>query len=86
MTTSHASHAEVEAVQRRSLSNERVSSDFMALASHMMHCQRSRGRFFTVRVTLETLHAITAPRLVTTGAALVACSLGLLGLGLLTMA
>ncbi|MDB5869568.1 MAG: hypothetical protein JWP96_1900 [Polaromonas sp.] len=57
-----------------------VSSDFSALASHMTDCQRSRGRFFTLRTTLEALHSITAPRLVTTGAFLVACSLGLLAL------
>lgn len=68
------------------LSNELVSSDFMALASHMSDCQRSRGRFFTLRTRLESLHAVTAPRLVTTGAALAICSLGLVGLGLLTMA
>ncbi|MBH2020579.1 hypothetical protein [Polaromonas sp.] len=80
MITSHA-----EAAQRLSLSNKLVSSDFMALASHMTRCQRSRGRFFTLRTALETVHAFTAPRLVTTGAALVACSLGLVGLGLLTM-
>ena len=81
MTTFHA-----DAAQRLSLSNELVSSDFMALASHMMDCQRSQGRFFTLRTALETLHAVTAPRLVTTAVALAACSLGLVGLGLLTMA
>jgi hypothetical protein len=81
MTPSHA-----EAAQRLSLSNEFVSSDFMALASHMTDCQRSRGRFFTLRTLLETVHAAVAPRLVTTGAALMVCSLGLVGLGLLTLA
>lgn len=75
-----------QSARRLSLSNELVSSDFMALASHMTDCQRSRGRFFTLRTRLESLHAITAPRLVTTGVALVVCSLGLVGLGLLTMA
>ena len=81
MTPSYAQSA-----HRLSLSNELVSSDFMALASHMTDCQRSRGRFFTLRTRLESLHAVTASRLVTTGVALVACSLGLIGLGLLTMA
>ena len=78
MTPSHA-----EASHRFPLSSEHVSSDFMALASHMTDCQRSRGRFFTLRITLETLHAVAAPRLVTTGAVLVVCSLGLV---LLTLA
>ncbi len=60
-----------------------VTSDFMALASHMTACKRSRGRFFSVRATLEALHAFTAPRMVTTGAVLVVLSLGVLGVGLL---
>lgn len=67
-------------------SNSFVSGDFMALASHMTACQRSRGRFFTLQAALETLQALTAPRLVTTGAVCALCSLGLLGLGLLTLA
>lgn len=75
-----------EAASRFTLSSEHVSSDFSALASHMTDCQRSRGRFFTLRSTLETLHALTAPRLVTTGVVLTACSLGLVGLGLLMLA
>ncbi len=66
--------------------NDLVSSDFMALASHMTACKRSRGRFFSVRATLETLHALTAPRMVTTGAVLVAFGLVLLGMGLLAVA
>lgn len=81
MTPPHA-----KAANRFALSSEHVSSDFMALASHMTDCQRSRGRFFTLRTSLETLHAVTAPRLVTTGAVLVVCSLGLVGLGLLALA
>jgi hypothetical protein len=81
MTPSHA-----VAVNRFLPSNDHVSSDFMALASHMTDCQRSRGRFFTLRTTLETLHAVMAPRLVTTGAVLMVFSLGLVGLGLLTLA
>jgi hypothetical protein len=81
MNPSHA-----EAAYRLLPSHEMVSSDFMALAAHMTDCQRSRGRFFTLRTRLEALHAIATPRLVTTGAALVVCSLGLLGLGLLALA
>lgn len=81
MTPPHA-----KAANRFALSSEHVSSDFMALASHMTDCQRSRGRFFTLCNTLETLHAFTAPRLVTTGVVLTACSLGLVSLGLLMLA
>jgi hypothetical protein len=58
--------------------NDFVSSDFLALASHMNACHRSRGRLFMLRSSLESLHALASPRIVTTGAALVAC--GLLGL------
>lgn len=66
--------------------NDMVTSDFAALASHMTDCKRSRGRFFSVRATLESLHTLTAPRLVTTGAVLVTFSLALLGAGLLALA
>lgn len=66
--------------------NDLVTSDFTALASHMTACKRSRGRFFSVRASLESLHTLTAPRLVTTGAVLVALSLALLGAGLLALA
>ena len=65
--------------------NDFVSSDFSALASHMSDCQRSRSRFFNFHSALETLHAVTAPRLVTTGAVLLICSFALLGLGLLAL-
>ena len=65
--------------------NDFVSSDFSALASHMNDCQRSRSRFFTLRSALETLHSLTAPRLVTTGAVLLICSFVLVGLGLLAV-
>lgn len=81
MTTSHA-----QSSHRVSLSNELVSSDFMALASHMSACQRSQSRFFTFRTRLESLHAVTASRLVTTGVILAVGGLSLVGLGLLTMA
>jgi hypothetical protein len=81
MNTTHT-----QSDRRLSLSNDFVSSDFMALASHMTDCQRSRGRFFILRTRLESLHALTASRLVTTGAALTLCSLALVALGFLTMA
>lgn len=60
--------------------NDFVSSDFLALASHMSACQRSRGRFFELRSTLESAHAMASPRIVTTAAALIACCLGLLAI------
>lgn len=81
MPTSH-----VGASPLFSLSSAHVSSDFLALASHMTVCQQARGRFFTLRTRLEKLHAVMAPRLVTTAAVLVVCSFGLVGLGLLTLA
>ena len=64
-------------------SQELVSNDFAALAAHMTECERSRGHFFTLRAVLESLHAMTAPRMVTTGALLATCSVGLI---LLTLA
>lgn len=73
-------------VHRFADGNDLVASDFMALASHMSACNRSRGRFFSLRATLESLHALTAPRMVTTGAVLVAISLGMLGVGFFALA
>lgn len=58
--------------------NDFVSSDFLALASHMNACERSHGRLFHLHATLETLHALASPRIVTCAAILVTCSLGLL--------
>lgn len=75
MTTSNTRTA-----SRFPVINEFVSSDFQALASHMNDCQRSRGRFFVLRATLETLHALASPRIVTTGALFVFCGFGLLAL------
>lgn len=57
-----------------------VTSDFSALASHMNACQRSRGRWFTLRATLESLCAMASPRIVTTIAVFAFCALGLLAL------
>lgn len=72
-----------EAVSRLSahhdlMSNEYVSSDFVALAAHMNDCQLSRGRFFALRAALESLHATASPRIVTTGALFVCCGVALL--------
>jgi hypothetical protein len=62
------------------LHNTTVSSDFSALASHMDACQRSRGRWFTLRATLESVHAMASPRIVTTFAVFSFFALGLLAL------
>lgn len=51
-----------------------VSSDFAALATHLHECNRSRGRFFALRSTLEFVHSQVCPRIVTTGAAFAAVS------------
>ena len=61
---------------------QQVSSDFKALALHMSECKRSRSRFFTLQNVLQTCHALTAPRLVTTGVLLVVCSAGMVALAL----
>ena len=74
---------QAEAASHALRRNVCVSGDFTALASHMTDCQRSRGRFFALRAALETLHAVTAPRIVTTGAVCAVCSLAL---GLLILA
>jgi len=74
---------QAEAASHSLRRNACVAGDFTALASHMTDCQRSRGRFFALLATLETLHAVTAPRIVTTGAVCVVFSLAL---GLLTLA
>ena len=73
---------DVKAPSRFPRSPELESSDFAALASHMTEFDRSLGRFFTVRSVLESLHAMTAPRMVTTGALLLGCILALIVLTL----
>ena len=57
--------------------NDFVASDFLALQSHMSACQRAGGRLFRVRFLLETLHALAAPRIVTSGAVVLACGIAL---------
>ena len=56
-----------------SASNEFIATDFSALALHMNACQRASGGLFHVRFLLETLHALAAPRIVTSGALVLAC-------------
>lgn len=57
--------------------NDFVASDFLALHSHMSECQRAGGRLFRVHFLLETLHALAAPRIVTSGAVVLACGIAL---------
>jgi len=61
-----------------SAANDFVSSDFSELASHMSACNRSHGRFFQLRATLESLHAVASPRIMTSAAVLAAGGLFLL--------
>ncbi|MDI1237713.1 MAG: hypothetical protein PSV26_09555 [Polaromonas sp.] len=78
MSTPHAEAVSRLSAHHDSMSNQHVSSDFMALAAHMNDCQRSRGRFFALRAALESLHATASPRIVTTGALFVCCGVALL--------
>ena len=57
-----------------------VDSDFLALASHMNDCQRSRGRFFAARSALEWLHAAASARIVTSAALVIIGGLALVAL------
>ncbi len=65
---------------RRIPLTDEVSSDFDALASHMGDCERSRGRFFSLRSALEWAHGQAASRIVTTGALLLMVGAALLAL------
>lgn len=55
-----------------------VSSDMMALASHMRDCQRSHGALLPVLSALEWAKAVASSHIVTTGAAVGATALCLL--------
>jgi hypothetical protein len=55
-----------------------ISSDTMALASHMDACQRSHGPFHHVLATLDRVQALASGRIVTTGALFSLAGLGLL--------
>ncbi|MDP9879616.1 hypothetical protein J2W25_003742 [Variovorax boronicumulans] len=54
-----------------------VGSDFEALASHMRHCARAHGRWFSLRSHMQRVHALAAGRIVT-----MACVAVVLGIGL----
>jgi len=57
-----------------------VGSDFEALASHMRHCARAHGRWFSVRSHMQRVRALAAGRIVT-----MACLAVVLGVGLLSL-
>lgn len=58
--------------------NNFISSDMLALASHMSDCQRSHGPFFHLRAALDSVRALASTRIVTTGALFAAAGLCLL--------
>ena len=58
--------------------NTIVSSDMMALASHMNDCQRSHGSLLPVLSALEWVKAMAFGHIVTTGALVGAAGLCLL--------
>lgn len=58
--------------------NPSVSSDMLALASHMNDCERSHGPFFHLGAVTDTLRALVSTRLVTTGAVVAVTGLCLL--------
>jgi len=60
-------HTATYSPRRPPPSGDIISSDFMALAAHLNTCNRSRGRWFGLRATLELMHSHACARLVTTG-------------------
>lgn len=72
MTTAHA-QAEPPADP-----NTIVSSDMMALASHMSDCQRAHGSLLRLLSTLEWAKSMASGHIVTTGALVGATALCLL--------
>ena len=58
--------------------NPSVSTDMLALASHMSECERSHGPFFHLGSVTDTVRALVCTRLVTTGAVVAVTGLCLL--------
>jgi hypothetical protein len=54
-----------------------VSGDFDALASHMRHCARAQGRWFTVKSRLQRMRSAAAGRIVTMACLAVVLLIGL---------
>ena len=58
-----------------------VTDDFKALASHMRHCARAHGRWFSMRSHMQRVRALAAGRIVT-----MACVAAAFGIGLFAIA
>jgi hypothetical protein len=58
-----------------------VGNDVEALASHMRHCARAHGRWFSLRSHMQRVRALAAGRIVT-----MACVAVVLGIGLFAVA
>jgi hypothetical protein len=58
-----------------------VGDDIEALASHMRHCARAHGRWFSLRSHMQRVRALAAGRIVT-----MACMAVVLGIGLFAIA
>ncbi|MGJ7610509.1 MULTISPECIES: hypothetical protein [unclassified Variovorax] len=58
-----------------------VGNDVEALASHMRHCARAHGRWFSLRSHMQRVRALAAGRIVT-----MACVAVVLGIGLFAIA
>ena len=58
-----------------------VGNDVEALASHMRHCARAHGRWFSLRSHMQRVRALAAGRIVT-----MACVAVMLGIGLFAVA
>jgi len=58
-----------------------VGNDAEALASHMRHCARAHGRWFSLRSHMQRVRALAAGRIVT-----MACVAVVLGIGLFAIA
>jgi hypothetical protein len=58
-----------------------VGNDVEALASHMRHCARAHGRWFSLRSHMQRARALAAGRIVT-----MACMAVVLGIGLFAVA
>jgi hypothetical protein len=65
-------------VQQPANMNATVSSDMMALASHMNDCQRSNGSLLPILSALEWARSMAFGHIVTTGALVGATALCLL--------
>lgn len=71
------SSASVQA-RARQHSDDFVSTDTAALASHMDACKQSRGRFFSLRSGGDVVRGLISSRIVSTGVLFSAAALAVL--------